>query len=75
MTIPEAIKFCEGYLPECDTKKYVIEQLRKLEPKPPLDTTWIYCPVCGHAFGLWGEVKRCPDCFQVIDWGIDWSEE
>ena len=45
MTYAEAIKFCEGYLPECDTKIFVIE---KLTESAKIDA--IRCRNCNHAY-------------------------
>lgn len=36
MRYDEAIKFCEGYLPECDLKKIAIDALEKNTPKKPV---------------------------------------
>lgn len=51
-----------------DTIDTTMELLKKQIPQKPKETDWLYCPVCDYAFGLWGEVKNCPECLQAIDW-------
>jgi len=63
MGIDEMIAFCRGYLPECDTKKNVIQILNQKMAEKPVQTilnevvddnatkitiSEMTCPSCGH---------------------------
>lgn len=77
----EAIAFCNRYLMECDTKKYVLEMLEKQIPRKPNRIEpitinggmWV-CPVCGKWLRErlpWYKVPNpnfCVECGQAIQW-------
>lgn len=65
----EVIKFAEGYLPECDTKKKVLAALEKqLVPKKPNEKHYeepgekpyikYVCPVCGKGISPISEQEK-----------------
>lgn len=83
MTVKEASKTVEGYLPNCDTKKFVLDILARAEPRKPIERTmknehfneeitiekFYICPN-EHAFLV--EVQKgheyCRRCGQALDW-------
>ena len=75
MTIKEEIKFCEGYLPDCDTKKDVIAHLLlQVERAPEHKSGKFFCATCGEllatneeALMLADQNEYCPLCGQLQD--------
>lgn len=75
MTVKEASKTVEGYLPDCDTKKFVLDILERAEKKKPYDIDiegqTFDCPNCLSS--LWSEdditeISFCSICGQALDW-------
>lgn len=52
-------------------EKELAELKEKTQPQRPINTDWIYCPVCKKPFVLWGEQKFCSECGTKIDWKIE----
>lgn len=62
MTYQEASKTVEGYLPDCDTKKFVLDILERAEKKKPIlkdhahneyFSASVECGNCGAVLGGW----------------------
>lgn len=62
MTVKEASKTVEGYLPDCDTRKFVLDILARAEKKKPIlkyhyndeyFSTSVECGNCGKILGSW----------------------
>ena len=80
MTVKEASKTVEGYLPDCDTKKFVLDILARAEPKKTVIGRWnekeaYRCPQCDCAIGYTKEgfdyfvvINFCDNCGQAFDW-------
>lgn len=78
MTVKEASKTVEGYLPDCDTRKFVLDILERAEKKKP---TFVmrnfseelccsilhgHCPSCRKISLNWSAF--CSNCGQALDW-------
>ena len=76
MTVKEASKTVEGYLPDCDTRKFVLDILARAEKKIPYSLNNVpyacFCPSCNEQCGWNGQEKEHPDycshCGQALDW-------
>ena len=81
MTVKEASKTVEGYLPNCDTKKFVLDILARAEKKKP-NVLYAYeksydleCPNCGagnfhlmYDDNVADHFDFCAHCGQALDW-------
>lgn len=74
MTAEEAIAFCKGYLPECDTKTYVLDALAKQnETKITTNIDYIRSLPAEELARIIAKSRACDTCcaFRWEDGGYD----
>ena len=77
MTVKEASKTVEDYLPDCDTRKFVLDILARAEKKKPAkidsEERTFDCPACDstlyYEYCEMEDCSFCPCCGQALDWG------